>query len=267
MRVLPGAQCDCFSRAEVPGRSTHLEDIFLFFFVWLTSMAADFQDSVLCLAPVKAPSEWERYTFATLQEFVPDQEIPALPSSASRLPPTCRERGFDAPPASGWRPACCGWFVTADSDSWLSKPGDGVYYHMPTSSLWKDKEGNLVPLDLIYRRAVGAFLAQRHSTLLHGAFRAWAQRAQVTSYWRGRISIMHRDSFDESPSRDRSPLPLAAGLSPMSTGPFSTGRSSNSPSRRRRRSPPVGLGVQHPKRPMVFEWGDEDDADAPPRAP
>merc|ERR1719401_1216489 len=46
------------------------------------------------------------------------------------------------PPEMGYEEAFDGWHISSKSTEWIYKPSTGIYFHVPTESLWRRARGD-----------------------------------------------------------------------------------------------------------------------------
>mmetsp|Transcript_110940 Transcript_110940/g.192371 ORF Transcript_110940/g.192371 Transcript_110940/m.192371 type:complete len:307 (+) Transcript_110940:63-983(+) len=93
-----------------------------------------------------------------------------------RLPPPASFR----PVATGASPN--GWCANSDCPDWLFKREEQVYFHAPTSSLWRRRGKVLVQIDS-YSSALGGFASSSPKVLLRAVFSAWRKAAADKKRW------------------------------------------------------------------------------------
>merc|ERR1719160_545806 len=83
------------------------------------------------------------------------------------------------PASAGWRAHTSGWCTSTRSPEWLFEPVEGVYYHVPTDTLWArdplrgPSRESLVRLD-VQTQAIGGLLwARSGMEVLRTCFLGW----------------------------------------------------------------------------------------------
>jgi len=90
------------------------------------------------ISPSAVPIEGDSPAGARIRALRPDLKDP-LPSS--RGLPHCQPETlpFSPPHRKGWVPFEDGrWQMHPDASSWLHKPNEGMYFHMPSNTLWNE---------------------------------------------------------------------------------------------------------------------------------
>lgn len=86
------------------------------------------------------------------------------------------------PPEKGYGAAKRGWQLHKRGE-WLRKPGEKVYFHCATSTLWKKKKDGFVRADAMHRVAVGGFMGMGKSFLKRCCLLAWRREVQRERKW------------------------------------------------------------------------------------
>lgn len=111
----------------------------------------------------------------------PKQHSPSLELGSART-------WLTAPPASEFVPCSqlpgdtAGWCIHPVTPDWLLKAQSCVYFHVPSSSLWRRHGQELVQADA-YQRAVGCLAGSAPQMLLRLALAVWVQMAQEARLW------------------------------------------------------------------------------------
>lgn len=95
--------------------------------------------------------------------------------------------GDTLPPASSFLPVAAGsspngWCANPGCPDWLYKRAEQVYFHIPTSSLWRRRNKVLVQVDA-YRSALGGFASTAPMVLMRAVFSTWRQAAEDAKRW------------------------------------------------------------------------------------
>mmetsp|Transcript_42436 Transcript_42436/g.111811 ORF Transcript_42436/g.111811 Transcript_42436/m.111811 type:complete len:582 (+) Transcript_42436:122-1867(+) len=98
-----------------------------------------------------------------------------FPVRRSRLQP--RVDSVGQPPTSGFEEGAAGWYVNPSAPDWLYKPGDAVFFHCPSQSLWQREAGaGFVRVDGAHLRSLRALASPVTVTTLQAFFHAWRRR-------------------------------------------------------------------------------------------
>lgn len=161
----------------------------------------------------------------------PRRSLGSLPRSAMGLPRAFDEASSISPPARcGWVPLPQGpWHKHPEQEHWLFEPNEGVYFHVPSDTLWREEA--LAP-----SRELTSPLSPPRSSNRSGGFAEDSEAGCV----RIELAVRHACA-DADPDADG-----ACSVAPAATGGGrTTGRSSGSPGLSRstsRRS--TGLSAQ-----------------------
>jgi len=130
-----------------------------------------------------------------------------------------------APPASEFVPCSqlpsetAGWCIHPSAPDWLLKAESRIYFHVPSSSLWRRHGQELVQADT-YQRAVGCLAGSTPQLLLRLALAVWVQMAQESRLWRADAAEAVEESAEPRPVLRTAPRGLRRtrqGVSPPPT--------------------------------------------------